>query len=237
MPYDKRATTRTRQVRVVVCVMVAVLAASLLGGAVWGLLAPVEHVVVVDSAQGLGTVLSGESAHEFDAVALFVCVGLVTGLLTAIAAWRLRGFRGPLLAAGVIVASLLGSQVMSWFGGLVAGWRHPHHAHPPVHTVVALPASIDGWPDLLRYIGEHLVGRGTEAGTGAAVLIQPLFAALAVLVAAIVNTAPDLGTGLDHVGTGAFVYYPPPQPYQPQLRQPLPPAAGPVVDGAGQPPS
>ncbi|MBB5917885.1 hypothetical protein BJY24_006797 [Nocardia transvalensis] len=166
-----------RELRAALVVAVAVLVVSALGGVVWGLLAPPEQVVVVDA--GRGVALTGESAHRFDAVAIFVCIALVTGLLTAAAAWRVRWVRGPLLQGGLLVGSLAGAWSMAWIGDQVAGALHPHASNPPVHTIVELaavvsPSQFTGWAQLV---------------------VQPLMASLVVLVLAALSTSEDLGAG------------------------------------------
>ncbi|MFJ1461507.1 DUF2567 domain-containing protein [Nocardia sp. N2S4-5] len=165
------------EVRAVLCVVAAVLVVSALGGVVWALLAPPEKVIVVEP--GRGAALTGESAHRFDAVAIFVCVGVIAGLLTAAAAWRVRRIRGPLLQGGLLFGSLAGAWLMAWVGERVAEWRYPHVSNPPVRTIIELPPLISpseftGWTQLV---------------------VQPLVAALVVLVLSALSTSEDLGAG------------------------------------------
>ncbi|WP_024803832.1 DUF2567 domain-containing protein [Nocardia sp. BMG51109] len=166
-----------RELRAVLWVVVAVLLAGAVAGVVWGLLAPVEKVVVVEP--GRGSVLPGESAHRFDAVAIFVCLGAVVGLLTAAAAWRVRRVRGPMLLGGLLFGSLAGAWLMSFVGDRVADLLHPHAPDPPLRTIVELapsvaPSEFTGWTQLL---------------------VQPLVATLVVLVLAALSTSEDLGAG------------------------------------------
>ncbi|WP_280267456.1 DUF2567 domain-containing protein [Nocardia wallacei] len=168
---------RRRELRAVLWVMAAVLLVSAIGGAVWGALAPVEKVLVVEP--GRGTALPGESAHRFDAVAIFVCAGAIAGLLSAAAVWRVRRLRGPLLQTGLLFGSLAGAWVMSWVGDQVAGLLHPRASNPPVRAIVELapailPSEATGWTQLL---------------------VQPAVASLVVLVLAALSTSEDLGSG------------------------------------------
>ncbi|MCU1642166.1 MAG: hypothetical protein JWN03_2441 [Nocardia sp.] len=161
-----------REARAAAVVFAAIVAVSALAGVVWGFLAPAEQLLVVDPDRGAA--LTGESAHRFDAVAIFVLIGLVTAVLTAAAGWRWRRARGPLLLLGLLGGSALGSSVMRWVGEAVAQERHTRPPHPAVHTIVEFAPTVEGWP---------------------ALLVQPLVAALVVLILAALSTTDDLGTG------------------------------------------
>ena len=183
----RRSGARRRELRALLWVVLGVLVSSALGGVVWALLAPTERVLVV--GPGRGAALTGESAHHFDALAIFVCVALATGLLTAAAAWRVRRARGPILQCALLFGSLAGAELMSWIGEFVAGWLHPHSANPPLHTIVAIPPAIPGWRTLI----DHCFHPPLPAGAWTVVLVQPLIAALVILVLAALSTHEDLG--------------------------------------------
>ncbi|HLS77737.1 MAG TPA: DUF2567 domain-containing protein [Nocardia sp.] len=154
-------------------VVAAVVAVSLAAGALWGVTAPTEQLLVTQP--GRGSALLGESLHQFDAVAMFVCFGAVTGLLAAVAVWRLlRPVRGPLVLIGLLAGSLIGAYAMAWSGETVAELLHPRADDPAVGTIVTLPTGI---------------------GTGLALVVQPLVAALVVLFFVALSTSDDLGTG------------------------------------------
>ena len=161
-----------RELRTALWIVSAVLVVSLVGGGVWGLLAPTEKLLVVEP--GSGAPLTGESNHRFDALAIFACVGLVAALLSATAAWRRRAGRGPIMLAGLLLGSLAGAWLMAWFGERVAGWIHPRPHNPPVRTIVDLAPTVEGWTVLL---------------------LQPLLAGLVVLVLSALSTSEDLGSG------------------------------------------
>lgn len=161
-----------RELRAALWIVLAVLAISLVGGAAWALLAPTEKVLVVQPGRGLP--LTGESAHRFDAMAIFACVGAVTGLLSAAAVWRRRSVRGPIMWGALLLGSLAGAWVMAWFGEQVAGWVHPRSDNPPVQTIVELAPTVEGWT---------------------ALLLQPLVAGLVVVLLAGLNASADLGSG------------------------------------------
>lgn len=90
-------------------VLVAVTMLGLPLGWLWSVLAPPEVVPTGDGA----TVTSAlsQSEHRFDALALFVLLGLGAGVLTGVVVWLLRQRRGPVLVtaatAGALVAALL----------------------------------------------------------------------------------------------------------------------------------
>lgn len=174
-----RATPNAARGAAVVALLVVL--ASALVGVLWGLLAPTEQLFVVE--QGRGAVLTGESTHQFDAVAMFVCLGAVTGLLAAIAAWRWRAMRGPLLQLGLLAGSILGAMVMAKLGEQVAAWAHPRPHNPPIGQIVELPS---------------------ELGTWLALIVQPLVASLIVLFAAALSPTEDLGTGTRAVATDPY---------------------------------
>ncbi|MFC9433881.1 DUF2567 domain-containing protein [Nocardia sp. NPDC057030] len=194
--------------RAAVIVAVAVIVVSALGGIGWGLLAPTEQLFVVEP--GRGAVLTGESVHQFDAVAMFVCFGAVVGVLSAAATWRWRSQRGPLLQIGLLVGSLIGAVVMARLGEQVAQWYHPRPHDPPVGQIVELP---------------------TEVGTWLALVVQPLLASLLVLFFAALNSAEDLGTGTA-VEPGS---YDPAGAFDPYRAASYPASAGPLPYGDYEP--
>ncbi|GAA5075283.1 DUF2567 domain-containing protein [Nocardia iowensis] len=166
-----------REARAAAVIALAVLLVSALGGVLWGLVAPSEQLLVVEP--GRGGLLTGESMHQFDGVAMFVCFGAVLGVLSAVAAWRWRAVRGPLLQVGLFAGSVVGAVLMARVGELVAEWHHPRPHDPPVGQIVELPIEVGSW---------------------LALIIQPLIASLLVLFLAALSSSEDLGTG---TGTGA----------------------------------
>ncbi|MER7454755.1 DUF2567 domain-containing protein [Nocardia beijingensis] len=166
------ASSSRDEVRAAAVVAVAVVVASALAGVGWGLLAPTERLLVVEP--GRGVALTGESAHQFDALALFVLVGAVLGLLGALAVWRWRSARGPLLQLGLLVGSGAGAVVLARVGEQVAEWSHPRPHDPPVGQIVTLPIDL---------------------GSDLALIVQPLIASLVMLFLAALSTSEDLGSG------------------------------------------
>jgi hypothetical protein len=155
--------------------MWALLGAVLLGalaGVAWGLLAPAEHLIVL--APGRGLPLTDESDHEFDALAIFVCLSGVAGVVSALAAWQWRRMRGPILAASTLIGTAVGGAAAKLIGEQLARWRYPHHHNPPLHTVVALAPAV---------------------GSDAALFAAPFLAAVMLTVLVILSPRDDLGTG------------------------------------------
>ncbi|MGW1740993.1 DUF2567 domain-containing protein [Nocardia sp. NPDC001965] len=171
MPGGSRAGTR-RELRAALVLLLVVVLVSLVVGALWGLLAPTERVLVVEP--GRGAALVGESLHRFDATALFAGAGAVTGFLSAIAAWRWRRMRGPIQGAGLVLGSVAGAWLMAWIGNLVVDLDNPRPDDPAVGRIVALPV---------------------ELGSQFALVVQPLMAGLVILILAGLSPAEDLGTG------------------------------------------
>ncbi|MGW0181762.1 DUF2567 domain-containing protein [Nocardia sp. NPDC003345] len=214
-----------RELRAAGVLLVAVVVVSLVVGGVWGLLAPTERLLVVEPGRGAGLV--GESLHRFDAVALFTAAGAVTGLLSAVAAWRQRRMRGPIQFAGLLLGSVAGAWVMSWSGHAVNHWDNPRPVDPPVGQIVALPVDLDG---------------------SMALLAQPLLASLVTLLLAGLSTTEDLGSGfLSPFGASRRQPYADPEPgsvpYEQVSPDPAPvggtspaaPAAGPVPEDGSSP--
>ncbi|WP_067697328.1 DUF2567 domain-containing protein [Nocardia jejuensis] len=161
-----------REVRAAGIVFVSVVAVSALAGVVWAYLAPAEQLLVVEPDRG--SALTGESAHRFDSLAIFVLTGIVLGVLTAAATWRWRRARGPLLLIGLLLGSGAGTVVARLVGEAVAEQLHARPAHPAIHSIVEFAPTIDGLSVLI---------------------VQPLFAALAILIMTALSTSDDLGSG------------------------------------------
>ena len=169
-------TDRSRsELRAAVWVLAACVVLSLVGAVVWGLLTPAEHLVVV--AADRGAPLTNESEHQFDAVALFVGIASIVGLISAMAAWQWRSRRGPILYLGLLVGSGVGAAVMSLAGEAVARLHYPHPDAPKVDQIVALAPS---------------------AVTMPALIAQAFVASSVTLVLALLSARDDLGVDTDN---------------------------------------
>lgn len=143
-------------------------------GWLWSLLAPPQRMRVMGGDAG-ELPLQLESWHRFDALAVFLLLGLAAGIAVGVVVWLLRERRGPV----ILVAAVLGSLVSAWLamqmGLSFAGGRYAITEPPEVGTVVeAAPVLETGW----------------------AVLAQPLTTALVYGMAAIWNSRDDLGRRL-----------------------------------------
>lgn len=183
-----RPAVLRRELAAVAIIAAVVVVLSALAGVAWGLLAPAERLWV--TKPGRAAVLTGESMHQFDGVAIFVLLGAALAVLTVFAAWRVRVARGPALVLAVLIASGAGAFAMNLVGDQVAELVHPRPHDPAVGTIIALPA---------------------ELGTGLALVVQPLLAGLFLLLLTALHPAEDLGTGTSGlVGDLCPPYHPEP---------------------------
>lgn len=104
--------------------VVSVLSAvGLLGiplGWLWAQLAPpVRSVVAPDGS----LVVPGEleSWQRFDALVIFMLLGIGAGIVIAVLAWMLRERRGPVMMAGAVAGSLLAAWLAMLIGHAVVG--------------------------------------------------------------------------------------------------------------------
>ncbi|MGH4020657.1 MAG: DUF2567 domain-containing protein [Pseudonocardiaceae bacterium] len=148
---------------------VAVLGVPL--GWVWSRLAPPEVVRI--GRDGRIVELIGQSEHRFDALAVFLLLGLAVGVLTGAAVWLLRARRGPV----TLLAAVLGALVAAWLamrtGQILVAWRYAE----------ALAAATPG----------ELVPRAPVIESAWAVVAQPLGVALAYSSMVAWNGTDDLG--------------------------------------------
>ncbi len=150
---------------------IAVLGAvALLGlplGWLWSALAPPELVRTGDG--GAATSGLSQTEHRFDALALFVLLGLAAGLLTGVVVWLLREYRGPVLA----VAATAGALVAAWLA---------------LRTGELLTAD-----ELVATAAGQFAARAPTVGSSWAVVAQPFGVALAYSFAVASNGHDDLG--------------------------------------------
>ncbi|MEU3271907.1 DUF2567 domain-containing protein [Saccharomonospora sp. NPDC006951] len=143
-------------------------------GWIWSRLAPTQRMRVV-SAEGNPIALQLESWHRFDALAIFVLMGLATGLIVGVAVWFLRERRGPV----VLLAAVGGSLLAAWLGmrmGIAFG--------DSLHAVTGTPN-----------VGD-IVEKAPVLESGWVIIAQPLTVALAYGVLATWNSRDDLGRRL-----------------------------------------
>ncbi|SIS20277.1 DUF2567 domain-containing protein [Williamsia sterculiae] len=165
------------------------LAAVIVGavaGVLWGVLAPGVRGVVAE----IGAAVSLPTAVDirFDAVAVFVCVMVVAGVIVGLLGWSVRSLRGVAGVLTTVVSAVVTSAVAMWIGGLVAHARYPG---PGPHREVGqfYTSSPALWMP-----PAHL---GPIPAPWALVVIAPLAAVIAYLVATLSSPYPDLGRGDD----------------------------------------
>lgn len=139
-------------------------------GAVWAFLAPAVRMLVVTEDRGV--VLTTESLHRFDAVAIFVGIGLVLGVLSAVVVWGMRRSRGPGAVAALVLGSTLGAGVAALVGMGIARLRFPAVDSPTVGSIIAAAPGLS---------------------TPMVLIVQPLAAALVYLLLVSLSPHDDLG--------------------------------------------
>ncbi|TQF73739.1 DUF2567 domain-containing protein [Rhodococcus spelaei] len=134
------------------------------------MLVPAQHFLVLSG--GRATSLTSESNHQFDAVALFLCLGLILGVLSAVAVWLWRSVRGAVVLAGLLIGSMVGTAAAALVGLGVARLRFPEVTDVTVGQIVPATPGI---------------------GTPMALILQPFAAALVYLLLVSLNPRDDLG--------------------------------------------
>lgn len=114
-------------------------------GWLWSVLAPSE--MVRRAPGGRDASLLSQSEHRFDALAVFILLGLAAGVLTGAAVWLLRQRRGPVMLIAA-TAGGLGAAALALYTGqllttehVIAGSRVAGAAGP----LVARAASVESW--------------------------------------------------------------------------------------------
>ncbi|MFC9788988.1 DUF2567 domain-containing protein [Rhodococcus sp. NPDC127528] len=163
--------------------------ASAIGGIGWGVLVPAQHFLVLSG--GRAASLTSESNHQFDAVALFLCLGLILGVLSAVAAWLWRSVRGAVVLTGLLIGSAVGAAAAAVVGLGVARLRFPEVTDVAVGQIVPATPTI---------------------GTPMALILQPFAAAVVYLLMASLNPRDDLGVTAPPAAEGAPADAPGPTP-------------------------
>ncbi len=174
-------TARDRA-RAVALVAGASIVAGSLAGIMWGLTAPGQHLYVVDAARTLS--LDLDSNNVFGAIAIFILLTALAGVLCGAVAWAWRSARGPAVGLALMVGGLLGAFLAAEIGGRVAsarlGWPGEAGLADMVGQVAVRPPSIELWGDPGQFLWVALIGQALAAG-------------LVYLCAAGVTAESDLG--------------------------------------------
>lgn len=110
-------------------------------GWLWSVLAPSE--VVRRGPGGVTTSLLSQSEHRFDALALFVLLGLAAGVLTGAAVWLLRTRRGPVILVAATAGALAAACLARYTGELLTTGHE--FGTGASGELTALAASVGSW--------------------------------------------------------------------------------------------
>jgi hypothetical protein len=154
MPLDDVSPSRVSRRSAVIRVVIGLLAAGVVVGAVWAWLAPPIQAVVALTKSGdrIRGYLGDESDH------LFLGAFLIAGLLGAVAVisaalvWQWRVHRGPAMVGALAVGALAAAGAATGVGAALVRWRYgvidiaaapvtPEHR---VHYVIEAPAVFFG---------------------------------------------------------------------------------------------
>lgn len=140
---------------------------------IWAQLAPGQLKAVAQN--GVLIPLTAESYHRFDAIAIFVALGLASGLVVGVAVWFLRERRGPVIMVAAVLGSLAAAFMAVLLLGAFSSGMYPAPAATKLGDVVTIAPKLESmW----------------------AVLAAPLATALAYGVLAAWNGMDDLGRRL-----------------------------------------
>lgn len=150
-----------------IAVLVAVALLGLPLGWLWSALAPPE--LVRTGGGDTATSAVSQSEHRFDALAVFVLLGLAAGVLTGAVVWLFREHRGPVL----VIAATVGALGAAWLA---------------LGTGQLLTAD-----DVVAVAQGRFIARAPVVESSWAVVAQPLGVALAYSFAVAGNGHDDLG--------------------------------------------
>jgi hypothetical protein len=140
--------------RAVLVVIGGLIATGVLVGALWAVLAPPVHGVVVLNRQGerVKAFLGDEANNFFTSSALLVGMLLVVAVVAAVLLWQWRAHRGPVLVAALSAGCALAAAVAAAVGAGIARLRYgtidvaaaPVSPEHRVHYVTEAPAVFFG---------------------------------------------------------------------------------------------
>ena len=140
----------------IAAVLVGCVVVGLLGGLIWGEVAP--RAVLQEVGTGSAQVTNAETRAFFGADVWFCAIAVVAGLLTGVLGYRFAiaprgGAARAAVAAALIVGALAGALVMLWLGeqiGLSAYNRHlassPNGTLFPSSLALGAKSALAFWP-------------------------------------------------------------------------------------------
>jgi hypothetical protein len=161
----KRTTARSTAVWIVTA-LVGSAVLGLLGGLIWGELAP--RAALQEIGAGTAEVINAETRAFFGADVWFCGIAAVAGLLTGVLGYRFavarrEGGARAAVAAALIAGAVAGEFVMLWLGEQIGLSAYNHHlASSPNGTVFAASLAL---------------------GSKSALAFWPLFTAIVLLIA------------------------------------------------------
>ena len=167
-PHGLRGTRSTARSTAawIVAALVGSAALGLLGGLIWGELAP--RAMLQEVGAGTAQVINAETRAFFGADVWFCAIAVVAGLLTGVPGYRFavsprEGTARAAVAAALILGALAGGLVMLWLGEQVGLSSYNHE----------LGSSANG----------TLFSASLALGSKTALAFWPLFTAIVLLVA------------------------------------------------------
>lgn len=137
-----------------------------LAGLGWGLIAPGQHLYVADGGRTLAMDL--DSNNVFAAIAIFILVTALAGVLCGALAWSWRSMRGPAVGLAVVFGGIVGAVLAAAIGGRVAsarlGWPGEAGLTEMVGQVVVRPPTIGLWSNSGSLLWVALIGQALAAG-------------------------------------------------------------------------
>jgi hypothetical protein len=178
----------TRRRRAAVLVVLGLLAAGVVIGALWAWIAPPIHLVVAMTRGGerVHDYLGTESDHFFDVPCLMLGLLTVLAVVATVLVWQWRAHRGPGMVIGLTIGMVVAAAAASGLGALLVRLRYG------ALDVDAVPLS--GKPSVAYVVEAPPVFFGHGPLQVAATLVWP--AAIAALVYAALaagNARDDLG--------------------------------------------
>ncbi len=109
-------------------VIAGMTAAGVVAGALWALLAPPIHgvVVVTKSGKRVHEYLGNEADHFFDSTVMMAGLLLGLGVVSAVLVWQWRQRRGPAMVIGLIVGGVAAAAAAAGTGAGLARLRYGH---------------------------------------------------------------------------------------------------------------
>ena len=167
-----------RSWRPLVWLAAAQLLAGVLAGLVWRLTAPSTRSYLISGADGKPPfVVPDESESQIAGDGRFVLLSVLLGVVFGLAAWRLRGARGPIVLGALAVAGLLSSVLARAVGELLSTGsadRELNAAFTPQLSLHSTPAlGIQAFFAVLVYTARAGLSADPDLGDGSPELAQP----------------------------------------------------------------